>query len=205
MALKNRDTKTNYIRCVDGKFYLSTDKEKAHPYDELEGIITDIGVKIDTFEGTPIKKIYVIMESEGEMYNVSFNIESSYASSFMTFIKNADLTKPLSLIPIMKEEEKGGKQVKRLSILIKQGDGFMKSFYTKDNPNGLPQMKEMKLNGKTVWEKSDMIAFYEDVVTTELKPKVKGNVGVVAKPVVEKVSGNETEVVDTDTSDDLPF
>lgn len=205
MALKNRDTKTNYIKCVDGKFYLSTDKEKTTPFDELEGVITDIGIKTDTFEGTPIKKIYVIMESEGELYNVSFNIESSYAGSFMTFVKNADLTQPLSLIPIMKEEEKAGKQVKRLSVLIKQGDGFMKSFYTKDDPKGMPQMKEMKVNGKTVWDKTDLIEFYENVVTTELKPAVKGNTVIANKPVVESISGSESTKVDNYDDQDLPF
>lgn len=220
MALKNRDTNVIYLKCVEGKFYLSSDKEKKQPYDELEGIITDIGIRTDVYEGTPMKKLYLSIESDGSIYSISFNMDSSYTSTFMSFIKNADITKPLSLFPLLKEENKNGKDTKRYSILIKQDGNFMKSYFTKDDPKGLPQMKEIKVSGKTMWDRTDMIEFYEDIINNELKPIVKGNKVVYDKPEIEEnsvvITGDvsvkvkskkesiQEEVTDFD-SDDLPF
>lgn len=189
-----------YIKLRDGKFYLSTDKENATPYDELEGRIIDIGTKVDTFEGTKIERIYVVVESDDrELYNLSFNIDGGYASSFMSFIRNADLSQPLTLKPVVKVENKNGTDIKRLSMLIEQNGAFLKSYHTKDNPNGLPAMKQVTVSGKTLWDKTDMIEFYKNAIATVLKPSLSG---APLGPIKESASVSESFDV---TDDDLPF
>ena len=54
---------------------------------------------------------------------------------------------------------------------VKQDGSFMKAYYTQTNPNGMPPMKEMTVNKKKVWDKSDVLEFLEGVVD-ELNGKV---------------------------------
>jgi hypothetical protein len=36
-------------------------------------------------------------------------------------------------------------------------------YYTKEDPNGLPQMQKIKVKGKEQWDDSDMMAFLENM------------------------------------------
>ena len=189
-----------YVKLKDGKLFLSTDKENSTPYDELEGRIVDIGTKKDTFEGTVIERIYVVMDSgDGELYNLSFNIDGSYASSFMNFVRGVNFSEPLTLKPVARTEIKDGKEIKRLSILIEQDGKFMKAYHTKDNPNGLPPMQKVTVSGKTMWDKTDMINFYKEVIANVLKPALTG-----ASPVTT-AAPSTVDFVEDVNDDDLPF
>ncbi len=211
MGLLQRTTNFQYVKLVDGKFFLSSDKEKKTPFDELSGLISDIGIRTDTYEGQKVTKIYLIMDSDGEAYNLSFNIDGSYASTFMSFIKNADITRELTLVPVLKMETKDGQEVKRLSLLIKQDNDYIKAYYTKDNPRGLPQMVKLTLNGKTVWDRTEVILFFQEIINNELRPIVKQTVIVNEAPTPKTITSDSSEVAERevvtvdDDADDLPF
>lgn len=210
MGLQKRNTNVTFLNLKEGKIYESTDKEKTNPYDEIEGQITGMSFRDDEFEGQKIRKLNVTLTDGEQDYVLSTKTDSSYFSSLISFLKNADLAKPLTLVPFYKVE-KDGKS--KLGILVKQNGSFLKSYYTKDNPNGLPAFNKVVVSGKTLWDKTDYLAFLESVIVNELKPtlvKVEENQdgprGLVtgstpaasAAPVMVEASAD-------DIADDLPF
>lgn len=190
----------NYLKITkEGKFVLGKDNENT--YDEFTGTLTNLSFKNDEYEGQPIRKLVLTFEDEGETYFLSFAFDSSYSSSFVSFLKNADLNKRMTLIPVLKEE---GEKVTR-SLLIKQGDTFLKSYYTKDNNHGQPSMKKVvKKSGKVEWDKEDFLEFRENVINNEILPLLKnGNSHLqkrTSEPLVEDFLEESTE-----EKDDLPF
>lgn len=76
----------------------------------------------------------------------------------------------------------------------------MKKFYTRDEPNGLPGMKEVIVNKKKVWDKSDHQDFLENVVLNELAPTVFS--GKIDKQPLKELT---TVKDDFEEEDDLPF
>lgn len=197
MALKNNDSKgIKYVRIKDGKFYLNTDLDTA--YDELEGLITGIRFKEDVFEGKPIRKCNFGLsdETDGSTYVISVSVDSSYFSSLVGFLKNADITKTLTLHPkISKYKKDDGSEGERRSILVSQDGTFLKNFYGKDTGNKLPEFKKVKLNGKLVYDKTDFLEALEEIVVKDFIPALpKPTLVTYTEQPKEKVStvANET-------------
>lgn len=199
MGLKNNSTaNVQYVKIKDGKFLLNKDETKT-PHDELEGTLVDIYTKDEEYEGKPSKKLYVALEDQDTKFALGMHFDSSYASTFLSFIKNADLTQPLTLIPLEKEVIKDKVVIKKRSLLVKQNGTFLKGYFTQTEPNGQPQMKQVKVSGKLVWDKTDLLAFYEEVVDG-LKSQLQGKKGVIVKEKAEKLPWDKEE-----ESSDLPF
>lgn len=204
MGLKQRTSTGSYVRLKDGKFYLPNDESKT-AYDELEGKLVDIYLKDETYEGQPLRKLYAVMNDGDQNLIVSFRFDSRYATSFLTFLKNVDLKEPFTLCPIVNEKKDArGETVKEASILIKQDGSFAKSYYSKDKPNGLPQMKQIKVNGKLVWDKTEMLDFFENVVENEIKPALpKAESKIVIREEAESTPTYVEE--DVEGEDELPW
>ncbi len=205
MGLQKKTT-GKFVRIKDGKFYLGKDLENS--YDELTGMLTDMSFKNDTFEGQTIRKLVLTLNENGESYIVSFPFDSGYASSFVSFVKNADLSEPITLVPVSKTE---GDKTSR-SLLVSQDGTFMKSYFTKDNKHGQPDFKKtIKKSGKVEWDKEDFLEFRESVIN-ELRTQLNGSKVAVetegdepvfeTKPTPKKPSLPQGE---DEGEDDLPF
>jgi hypothetical protein len=200
MGLQNR-AQGNYVRISkEGKFYLGKDKE--NPYDELTGTITDLSFKDDEFEGQKIRKLVITLNDEEKDYILSFAFDSSYASTVVSFLKNADLSQPVTLVPISKTE---GEKTSR-SMLVKQNGSWLKSYYTKDESHGQPAMKRIvKKSGKVEWDKEEFLDFRENVIMNELRPLLKGG-KVTKRATVPATTDADVEDVEDDSEEnDLPF
>lgn len=219
MGLKNRDGgKTSYIKMKDGKFYLSTDKELEHGFEEMDGTITDVYLKDEVYNGIPNRKVYFVLEDGVERMIIGFNIEATMTCNLIGFLKNADFSKPLSFVPKFEVVKKDGVEYKRKSVLVSQNGSFMKSHFTKENPNGLPAMQKIeRRGGKVEWVKDEMLDFLENIITGEFKEKAnanKGNVSVITQelqPVSTETKSTSRVPLpwengsDTSDDDDLPF
>ena len=205
MGLNKKNANVQYVRMKEGKLFLSSDLET--PYDEISGMISNIGIRTDKFEGNDIEKLIIELFSDGLYYSLSINFNTQCASDLIGFLKNVDFTKEVTLIPLQKTESKDGKELKRTSMLVKQGDGFMKKFYTKDTPNGLPPMRQVKISGKIVWDRGEMMDFFKDVIKNELRPQIiqqKETPNVPLDKTIEEVK-DIIDVIEDDEDDDLPF
>jgi hypothetical protein len=89
-----------------------------------------------------------------DVFQLSMPYSSRYASSFMKALPNVDLTQPLKLRPWSLKD--GEKTI--TGITLYQPDKIA-PYYTKEQPNGLPEMVQVKIKGKVTWDDSDMNAF----------------------------------------------
>lgn len=141
-------------------------------YDGVSGMITDI----KTHEHPSFGKFWNVYLQDGEEnYILQMNYSGGYASAFLKTLPNVDLTQRVRISPSMKIEN----DKKKVTLFIQQGGQALKHFYTKDNPNDLPQMTQKKIKGKLTWDDSDMMEFLEEMVKNDIVPKLK-NVTVAA-------------------------
>lgn len=160
-------------------------------YDGVSGMITDI----KTHDHPSYGKFWNIMLEDGlENYILQMNYSGGYASAFLKTLPNVNLNERVRISPSMKME--GDK--KKVTLFISQGGNALKHAFTKDNPNGLPQMKQIKVKGKMQWDDSDMMLFLEEMVMKEIVPKLKKE--TVKQKAVP--AGNDHE---EDEENKLPF
>lgn len=125
-------------------------------YSGWEGTITSITTK-DTDYG----KNWEITLTDGDGTAVlSMGYSSGYSAAFLKTLPNIDLSKPVTLSP--KLQTIGDK--KKATMFVNQGGAALKWYYTKDNRNGLPELKKLKVKGKETWDDSDMMEFLEKMV-----------------------------------------
>jgi hypothetical protein len=169
-------------------------------YDNFTGKL--VGIK--TTDGTYGKQWVFSFQDAGEVYNLQLGYNNSFAKNIIKMLPNADLTKEMKVQPQTKVDDKG---VKKSSVFINQDGVSLKHAYTKDNPNGLPQMKQVLVKGSLIWDDTDQMVFLENMVKKDIIPKLKG-VPASAEPVEAK-DGFEKDVEDMNASanatEDEPF
>ena len=143
-----------------------TTKEGKIVYEEFykgwAGIIKNVKA-VDTDYG---KKWNVTIEDEIGTAILQFNYSSGYASSFLKALPNVMLSMAVAIKPNVTMI--GDK--KKTTIFLEQNGQAIKWAYTKDNPNGMPSMKLVKIKGVESWDDSDMLDFLEQK-TAELFEK----------------------------------
>ena len=167
-------------------------------YKGWKGFITDIQVR-DTKEYGKFWNI-TLSDDEGDAI-LQMNYSSGYSAAFLKTLPNVDLSTEVMITPKLTIEG----EKKKTSLFISQVDetGKWKALswaYTKDQPNGLPELRQIKVKGKITWDDSDIMEFLEKMVNTQVLPELlkKGR----KKVVVAEVDTEETTPADTE---DLPF
>lgn len=159
-------------------------------YKGWKGRITDIQVR----EHKEYGKFWnvTLTDDDGDAI-LQMNYSSGYSAAFLKILPNIDLDSDVIITPNLKIE--GDK--KKTSLFITQHGQPLKHYYTKDNPNGIPQLRKIKVKGKDTWDDTEIMEFLENMVMTDVRPRLTkvGSAGVA--PVVE----GEKEIDD----DDLPF
>lgn len=171
MGLKNRDSNIKYIRLKEGKFYVG--KELDTPYEELEGVITNMFYRNEKFEGQELRKLIILIKDGDDTYQIGINVESQNYSSLVSFLKGADITQKLTLHPKLEVKNVEGKEIKRYSILVSQDGTYMKGYFTKDSRHDLPEWKIIKVGNKKVTDKTDYLEYLEKFVTNNYISKIK--------------------------------
>jgi hypothetical protein len=160
-------------------------------YRALKGKIVDI----QTRENDYGKQWSVTLQNEdGTKDILQFQYSSGYAGGFLKTLPNVDLTQDVVIVPNMKIE--GDK--KRTTVFLQQEGKALKHFFTKDDPKGLPELKQIKVKSKVTWDDSDMMEFLEAYVNENIKPQLGKNGGTKTKVVLH-------DAVDVDDTEDAPF
>ena len=136
-------------------------------YDSFTGTLVNIKVK----EGGEYGDQWVLtMKDKDDMYFIQLPYSNSYAKALLKMLPNIDLSKPFKMSPSLKEVD--GKN--QSSLFVNQDGVAIKHAYTKDMPNGLPQMVQKKVSGKLVWDDTDVLDFLKNMVETKIVPKLAG-------------------------------
>ena len=148
-------------------------------YDSLTGVIKDITTRESDYGKSWIVKV----NSDGKNYQLEFNYSSGYATTFLKALPNVSFGNPLTLSPKLIIDNDKKKSV----LFISQDGKGLKHYFTKDNPNGLPDLKKIKIKGKESWDDSDRMEFLEQYVQNNIIPMLK------------------PQLQDTIEGDDVPF
>lgn len=222
MGLDNR-TEGNFITILGGKFCQRVSEttpgavtrvnkmgKTVHEkfYDSFTGKL--IGIK--TQDGEYGKSWIFSFKDEGDTYNLQLSYSNSFATAFLKQLPNVDLTQPMKVLPSTKEVD--GKQ--KSSLFINQNGIALKHAYTRENPNGMPDMEQVTVKGQQVWDDTKRIEFLYNMVATTIIPeleKINGKAPVV--PTKEYPNATEKEfaefnnpapVVEGEINpDDVPF
>lgn len=216
MGLENRD-RGNFISTFGGKFTQSITREEyvrllaekcpnvverinkngktVHEKHYDSFVAKLVGIKV---VDSPIGKAWSFeFQDKEEVYKLQFQYASPVASAFLKILPNVNLEKEMKLSMSMQKDEKTGKD--KTSLFVNQNGSALKQFYSKDRPNGIPDMKQITVKGEQVWDSTDQLFFLENMVKTQILPKlgkpVQANVGL---PEV----GVQTEEINPD---DIPF
>jgi hypothetical protein len=172
MALQTNAAAGIYLSIADGKI-VRTYKE-AQPgttprvtktgktvheqrFDTITGFIVGLSVRENDYG----KQWQLTMQDGDEKYIVSMPYSSRYSTSFLKSLPNIDLSKIVKLMPwSMTDKNDASKKVNGITMW-QDGVKIMPAF-TKDNPNGLPPMVQVKVKGTIVWDDTDMMSFLEE-------------------------------------------
>lgn len=169
-------------------------------YKGWKGRITGIAVR----EHPEFGKFWnvTISDQDGEAI-IQMNYSSGYSAAFLKTLPNIDLSSDVVFTPSMKLE--GDK--KKTTVFISQHGKPVKWFYTKDDPNGIPELQKVKVKGKITYDDSDIMEFLEKMVMTTIVPKLpKGAVAPdVPLPDERDAEDLELEAEAQKVKSKLPF
>ena len=211
-------TNATYLNVRNGKLYrYSKTKEEGTTtilnkkgeekyyfiYDYIEGYITKMSTRTENLLG--IDKLFLSVQfvDGTETYYINMDVDSKYFESFCSIIPNANLTRPLRMVPNQKEVD--GKM--KSSLFLVQDSQMVKWFYTKDNPQGRPDV-DVTLNkkGEVVdYDREARNKFYfnmlQEMNSQLLNPSMIPDVTQVAQTSKPSPAMVEEE----DEFNDLPF
>jgi len=200
MALEKPKGRRIFVNIKKGELTVKTKEGAVETYGSLTGMLTGIGISKQEFQGQQYDRLELSISDGLEIYELQMRFDSGYSRGFCYTIKNADLEKPIKFAPMYKEKD--GK--KESWLFLSQFGKPLPRYYRKDAPNGLPPMKKVTVKGKEIWDNTDQLNFWREMLMLEIKPKLVhpaiAQSDVVAEAGAEPVSDDINEPMD-----DLPF
>lgn len=129
-------------------------------YNSMIGHIVDISTKENEYG----KFIIVKVKAHDTTYNLEMNYSSGYSVSFLRALPNVDISQNVEITPKLIVEGDKKKSV----IFLNQGGKAIKHFFTKENPNGMPDLEKIKVKGKDTWDDTKRMEFLENYAKTKV-------------------------------------
>lgn len=201
MGLDNREG-GKFITILNGKFcqrvadntegaIARVNKLGKTVYEKFYDSFTAKLVGIRTQDGGAYGKNWLFdFQDQKDVYHLQLSYSNSFATAFLKMLPNIDLTKEMKLSPSVKEVDGKNKS----SLFVNQDNVAIKHAFTKDKPNGLPQMEQVQVKGQLVWDDTKRLAFLEEMVKTQILPKLPKQ--QTAQPVDALVETSEAKVED---------
>ena len=136
-------------------------------YPELEGYITNVEKKTFKYQGADIDQLAITVDDGDEVYEVQCVLGSSPCQSFLARAENIDFTQPVTLsafeyTSVINNEERTFTYLipkqngeKMIAVYGREEDGCTKQW---------PAFKEVIVNKKKAWDKSDRLDEFERVI-----------------------------------------
>lgn len=204
--LGNRDRATFLTINADGKFVQSfktaqegtvsrenKNKRIVHEkfFDYVTGYIKSLTVDEHKDYG---KQWRITMEKGDNKVIITLGYASNYAKPFLKMLPNIDLSKEVELQPSAQMVD----GVKQTSLFIKQDGKNVQYAFKKDDGNGMPDRKLIKVKGKDQWDYSDQLEFLHEQANKKL-----GQDSVDA--VTEAPDETTLDDITKDDNQDIPF
>jgi len=129
-------------------------------YTSLIGHVKDV-----TTKETEYGKFWVVkVQSLDHTYHIDINYASGYAFSFLKALPNVDLSQNVELSPALMKDGEYTNSV----IFLKQCGVPIKHYFTKANPNGMPERERIKVKGKETSDNTNQMEFLENYLKNQI-------------------------------------
>lgn len=144
-----------------------------YTYDTLEGKLLDIVLNTEGKFGA-YWSIYFQADGQIIVLNMSYGVNP--LNAFASRMPNVDVKKPMSLHVFLSTKDANGLplEIPRTVLYIKQFGNTVPSYFTKDNPNGMPELKKIRKQGKEAWDSTDRDTFLEQTLLGPVKKLLPG-------------------------------
>jgi hypothetical protein len=200
MALSNsQSTSTVFLSVVGGKISQKVKPETPGAvkrvnkmgndiyelqFSKLSGILNNVKLKEDDTYGNQYE---IYLQDADENYVLQVPQSGRLASSFLSRLPNIDRTGYVEINTWATEEDGKTKQF----LTVRQQDKVVQPYFSKDNPNGLPPLEQKKVKGQLVWDDSEQIEFYKELVKktfngpAPVKPEIESDLDNVFEKTVK--------------------
>lgn len=175
-------------------------------YKFLTGRIKEIGFRTNDFNGKKWDDLSILIYDGTDHFYLSTPFPGKYSLSFLRAIKNADLSADIQFTPWTKTVN--DKVKASLFLNVKGSKESVPWYYTKETPNGLPDLVPYTVPGSEETKYSDVNRnkFLRNMIETEIAPKLQQiwnerPPAQASSPVVNEPSFDDLP----DATDDLPF
>lgn len=201
MGLEKHKGRRLFVNIKQGELVIKTKESVQETYGSLTGILTNIGISRQEYQGQGYDRLELTISDGSETYELQMRFDSGYGRGFCYTIKNADLSKPIKFAPYYKEKD--GK--KESWLFLSQWDKALPRYYLKDAPNGLPPMKKVTFKGQDMWDNAEQLSFWREMLFNDIKPNLVHPAVFQSDVVSEEKSGTIEASDITEPIDDLPF
>lgn len=188
MGFENRQG-GKFITILNGKFCVRVDEGTAGAVPRVNKIGNTVHeVFHDSFTGKLVnirtrdsaygKNWEFDFRDSADVYTLQLSYSNSYATNFLKILPMADLSKEMKIQPSQKVVD--GKT--KSSLFVSQDGVTLKHAYTKDKPNGLPQMEQVTVKGQLVWDDTKRLEFLHAMVERDILPKLPKDAATPAAP-----------------------
>lgn len=133
-------------------------------YDSFVGRL--VGLKVT--DGPYGKQWDFSFQDQAEIYHLNLPYSNSFAKNILKMLPNVDLSQEFKVTPQTKEVD----GVNKSSIFINQNGQSIKHAFTREVPNGLPEMVQVQVKGQLVWDDTAQLEFLENMVKSQVIPKL---------------------------------
>jgi len=208
MGLEQR-TGGNYITILGGKFCQRVPEGTEGAIERVNKIGNTVNEKFyDSFSG----KLESIQVKDGnygktwnfgfrdskELYTLQLSYSNSFSTAFLKILPNIDLAQEMKVSPSVKEVDGKNKS----SLFVNQNGVALKHAYTRDNPNGMPDMEQVTVKGELVWDDTKRMEFLQEMVNTVILPKLEA---IPQSATGEAVAPVEAKPTDDINPDEIAF
>lgn len=208
MGLNTRE-EGNFITILGGKFSQKvpegtpgattrTNKKGKIVHEKYYDNFTGKLVGIKTQDGEYGKSWIFSFKDKEEVYNLQLSYSNSFATAFLKMLPNIDLTKEMKVSPSTKMDAEGKN---KSSLFVNQDGVALKHAYTREVPNGMPDMEQITAKGVLVWDDTKRLSFLYNMVATTIIPKLEQINGKPVETISKEVSAFDKPEEDTATED----
>lgn len=183
-----------------------------HRFDSFAGQLIDVRVEVHKEYGKQWNFEVDVTEDESdpEYFLLKMPYSSGYAKSILCRLPNLNFDEDVQFKWYDFLDQEKNKQISGISL--KQSGKVVKSRFTREEKNGMPEMVKIMVKGEEQWDDSEKLVFLDKMVK-DLKSKMKGS--HVANPEENKpaeyvsnednAQAHEGESSQQEGDDDLPF
>jgi len=174
MGLGDNTGRLTYLNIKKGKITYKDKNGEAKESGFIEGFITKVEFKKETYQGQEYEKANITIIDEGEKFLLQMNIDSGYFRAFCNAFKSGNPTFRTKISPSYSEKDN-----KKISgCFVEQNGTALKWFYNKekDNLKDLPAVQKVRVKGKDVYDGTDQLEFWKNwLLTLKFKEEIEAS------------------------------